>query len=218
MHRIANLTLAGWLAALALAPCAGAQDARLVPDAAETRLTLSGTSSLHDWHIEGGTIDGSVVLDPSYREAATVREIVSLVSTALHPVIEVTVPVESLDSGKWMMNRKMRAALEADDHPAVTYRLDTAVADETGAADGAGTALPVRTTGTLTVAGSARPLAMTFDVELTPGDRRLILSGSVELDMTEFGIDPPTVVGLLKTGKEVTVDFRWALRPADPAR
>lgn len=62
-------------------------------------------------------------------------------------------------------------------------------------------------TGLLTVAGKSKTVKVSanFDVE---NPQKFLVSGSVPIKMSDFGIDPPTaVMGTIKTGDEVVVKF-----------
>ena len=62
-------------------------------------------------------------------------------------------------------------------------------------------------TGLLTVAGKTKEVSLSaqFDIE---NPQKFLVSGSVPIKMSDFGIDPPTaMMGTIKTHDEVVVQF-----------
>ena len=165
-----------------------------------SKMKLEGTSTIHDWTVEGGIIGGFIefqseeALDPS-KTAGDVKA-----------KVEVSVPVTSLKSGKKLMNEIMHDALKVKDHKAITYTLKEIKPQ----ARKAGDPLKFDTKGDVTVAGVTKPIDMV--VTLVPEGNKLKAIGSKQLKMTDFGIKPPAPavgLGLIKTADEVTVTFEW---------
>jgi polyisoprenoid-binding protein YceI len=166
----------------------------------KSTVKLEGTSTVHDWTVEGKIIGGSIefaseeALDP----AKTAGEVKAKV--------DVSIPVSSLQSGKKLMNEIMHDALKIKDHKAITYTLK----DMKPQARKAGEPLKFDTKGDLTVAGIKKEIDMV--VTLVPDGNKLKATGSKQLKMTDFGIKPPAPavgLGLIKTADEVTVTFEW---------
>jgi hypothetical protein len=64
--------------------------------------------------------------------------------------------------------------------------------------------------GTLKVAGVEREIVLPMVTSLRNG--KLLVMGSVDLLMTDFGIAPPTaMMGVLKTDPKVTIKFETVL-------
>jgi polyisoprenoid-binding protein YceI len=155
----------------------------------ESAMWLEGTSNLHDWSCDVSPVVGALFTaqddDAAWDEG------------------RVTIMTSAIDCDNGTMNRKLRDALEADAHPQITFDasgFEAAVPGDDGWFD-------LRTSGTLTVAGSERLVDITARGKRVE-DGRFRFTGSTNLLMTDFGIDPPTAVfGTLKTGDEVTVRF-----------
>ena len=162
---------------------------------AESMIWVDGTSSLHDWTCEAPAVAGTLEAEASAPEVDTLIESLTRV--------EITVPVKALDCKKGKMDRKAYDALKADEHPQITYRLQSAtVLEETQ--DGQ---VALNAEGTLTIAGAERPV--TLKVTAKPvGEGSYRFTGRVPLTMTDYGIDPPTaLLGTLKTGDDIVVRF-----------
>jgi len=56
-------------------------------------------------------------------------------------------------------------------------------------------------------------------VGITPlGGGRVEISGRTSIKMSDYGIEPPVLVGILTTGDEVIVKFDWSVvSKTDPA-
>jgi len=75
-----------------------------------------------------------------------------------------------------------------------------------------GEELRLRVTGDLTVRNTARPV--TFDVTLSLTGSTLRGIGQGTILMTDFGFEPPSILGILRAENEVRLEFRFVARPA----
>ena len=67
--------------------------------------------------------------------------------------------------------------------------------------------------GELAVAGVTNKITMTVNV-LPLGEKRLKITGTTNLKMTDYKIEPPSpkiAMGLIKTGDDVKLIFEWML-------
>jgi polyisoprenoid-binding protein YceI len=157
---------------------------------------IEGTSTLHDWKMEGATIDGSIAA-PSLEEWKNDASKVA-----------VAIPVTSIKSEHAKMDKLMSEALKASANPTIRYELTSAVLTESGPA------LQLDTRGKLTIAGVTRDVTMQVNGTREPGGA-YILTGQLPIRMSDYGIKPPTaMMGTIKTGNDVKVTFRWAVQPA----
>jgi polyisoprenoid-binding protein YceI len=157
---------------------------------------IEGTSTLHDWKMEGATIDGSIAapsLEQWQNDASKVA---------------VAIPVTSIKSEHAKMDKLMAEALKASANPTIRYELTSAVLTESGPA------LQLDTRGKLTIAGVTRDVAMQVNGTREPGGA-YVLTGQLPIRMSDYGIKPPTaMMGTIRTGNDVKVTFRWAVQPA----
>ena len=166
-----------------------AQESRVV--LSESKLTVFGTSNLHDWEIQAKAMSGKSTLAI---EASDLKAIKSL---------DFAVEVEQLKSGKSGMDDNTFKALKSKTYKNITYKLVN-VAKITEASGGNFT---VETQGDLTIAGATKRINQTFLVKLV--GKKIIFSGKQKIDMTLYGVEPPTaLMGTIKTGKDVVVDFK----------
>lgn len=199
--RRTNLLVGLVLAAAALAAAAPAPGlATTLYRPLPSKVTVEGTSTLHDWKVESAKIEGEVRVPEGFLAGEAAEQ----------PTVAVTIPTRSLLSGKKKMDDIMHGALAADRHRAIRYRLTSAKPKS-----GAGTdRVVLDTRGRLTIAGETREVAMEVEVLRQPGGR-LLVRGAAPLKMSDFGIEPPTaMLGTIKTGDDVTVRFEWTIGPA----
>jgi polyisoprenoid-binding protein YceI len=182
-------------------------------------VTIDGTSTVHDWSVEGAIIGGFIELERSVLADPTLESVPSLTSKEKHPKLEVFIPVRSLRSGTRGMDTVMHNAMKIKEHPRIEYRL-LEMALKNGPSTGANS-YEFDTKGELKVAGVTRPIEMVVQMERLPEDR-LKFTGGTEVKMTDFGIKPPAPtigLGLIRTGDEVKITFQWITAPpADTAR
>lgn len=164
-------------------------------------IRIEGTSTLHDWKMEGTTIDGKIAAPPLNQwENAQWKSDASDVLVAI--------PVKSIKSEHAKMDKLMAEALKADANPTIRYELTSAVLVQSNPT------IQLDTRGKLTIAGVTRDVAMQVN-----GTREAagayVLTGQIPIQMSDYGIKPPTaMMGTIRTGNDVKVTFRWAVQTA----
>lgn len=176
-------------------------------------LKVDGTSNVHDWEAETQRISGSLRLPGQWqRDDDRIQLQPQLDSAEAQPRLTVRVPVRSLKSGKNGLDKNMYKALEADDHPHVTF-----VLKEIEGEDGAdGQTVIWQARGDLTIAGATR--SVDLELHVTPIENgRLQIKVEKPLKMTEFDIDPPTAMfGMARAKDDVTVTATWIVERRTP--
>jgi polyisoprenoid-binding protein YceI len=164
---------------------------------AHSRITVAGTSNLHDWTVSAEGMRAAVNLPAGFLDGqptAAATGSFSLAATALR-------------SEKERMNRLMWEALRAAQHPDLVFDLRSARVKSSAAG-----AVELEAEGVLTVAGVARPTTLALRVQRQ--GERLFVKGELPLLMSDFGISPPTaLLGALKTGNRVVVAIEATLVP-----
>lgn len=155
---------------------------------------IDGTSTMHNWTMQGATINGQLNLTDATKKTGSVV---------------ITIPVTSIKSEHDKMDRLMAEALKAKANPEIRYELTNSAV--TGGND---SSFAVKTTGKLTIAGVTRNVAMNVSGTRT-ADGKMVMTGEAPIKMTDFGIKPPTaMLNTIRTGDDVKVTFRWVVTAA----
>ncbi len=166
----------------------------------ESRLWVSGTSTVRSFQCQAGAFDAKV--------ESTGADAVSAVLAGEKAVstVEVTVPSEKLECRNGTMNEHLRKAIKANQFPTVVFRASSYDLARTSESVG------VTLNGSLTLGGVEKPISV--KAQAKPGaDGTLVVSGAHEVRMTEFGLKPPTLMlGTMKVDEKITVGFEVVLK------
>jgi len=199
MNKNFRLTLGAALLALA-AP--GLAQLAVAPTGT---LRVLGDSSLHKWSLATSAASMTFVLD-----AGAPASVADAIKASKVKSMEVRIKVATLKSGEKGLDKNMRIAMSAEKYPEVTYKL---AHYELGKPSEAGV-LVAKTTGDLTIAGETK--TVTMDVQFDLGAGKAEAKGSYALNMSDYGIKPPTLMlGTIKVRDPVTVRFDLLLTPAN---
>ncbi|NDV44705.1 YceI family protein [Flagellimonas sediminis] len=157
----------------------------------EGKVTVTGTSTLHDWEEVAEQKSGTLVLDAS-------GDLPS-VST-----LKFVVDVESLKSGHDGMDKNTYKALNTDKHKQITFQMleVKSISPVVSASKG----YKMVALGNLTIAGKTNKVELPFNLTIN-GDK-VELEGKKPLKMTDFGVEPPkALLGTIKTGDEIEVHY-----------
>lgn len=187
----------------------GPERLTLVASPAST-IRLEGDSTLHRYAASAKTIDVNASTLPPNVAPASVNDLLRHVVKSEQALsLEVRIPVASLESGTAGLDDNMHAALHGDTYPRIVMRVDSYTATPHPTIPDA---FNVRAQVTLTIAGTKKSLPI-LAVARVAGNE-LQITGSAELTMSAFGIDPPTFLfGSLKTSDRVVIRFDLRLHP-----
>jgi hypothetical protein len=154
-------------------------------------LTLSGTSTLHDWDMKSnqGTFEATFTINSS--NTITVVNGLSFTTKA-----------ESLKSGHDAMDNNAYVALKTDKSPVISYISNKSTITKLDA-----TTYAVKTTGKLTIAGNTLDDAIDATCKVN-SDKSITVMGSKKISMKDFGMSAPTfMMGTVQTGNDVVLKF-----------
>ena len=203
-NRIWNLNWVVAAAGLFLAAQLHAQTVRYVGTLPGngSLVKIDGTSSIHDWTVEGKMIAGKLEIDPGFDA--------DLKTIKTTPTATVKIPVGSLqDKLKQIaMDNVMRQALNTN-YPNIEYRLFSLKPKEGSSFDA---------TGTLTIAGVTKTNTMPVTFERVDKSK-IKVSGSTPIKMSDFNVRPPVLTALsIKTGDDVKLSFEWVVKKDEAAK
>lgn len=169
-----------------------AQTAYVIAPEEGVKVSVKGSSTLHEWEAI----------------ASVISEVPPRLTTDLNSAdgfenFGFKVGVEGLDGGRGAsMNKKIRTALAATDHPNIIY------VSESVALESSDEGQILKTSGVVEIAGKKMDVEVDAFVEIL--DKKLIIKGSKALKMSDFDIEPPSAMfGQIKTRDDITVHFEF---------
>jgi len=173
---------------------------------------IEGTSTMHDWTIEGSLIGGSVKVPEDFPlEPGQLPMKPGKVQAAVNAVIPIT-SLKSVKDGKPYSTKMDEIAHEKLGKPAhnrISYELTELEFKE--AAEDAGAPYIFEAVGNLVVGGVTNTI--TLPVEVTPlGEDKVKFATKTPLKMSDYNIKGPelTVLGVgIKTGDDVSITIEW---------
>lgn len=156
-------------------------------DVISSKVTISGTSNLHDWVSNVNSVTATGTIDIVSGEVKGINN------------FNVKIPVTSIKSENGsIMDNKTYDALKSKAYPNIYFEL-------TSATPLANNRLKVN--GKLSIAGLKRTITMNVDYKVL-SNGNIEFTGKESLKMTDYKVDPPTaMLGALTTGDLVTINF-----------
>lgn len=175
--------------------------------APQSELVIHGSSTVNDYSCQAGQIDAYGRVNP-----ASVQPTSSSSVPDDRVDVHVRIPVRSFDCGKKPMNRDMYEALQGDEHPTIQFEL--VEAHRVSNSDTTASGYDIVVQGKLAIAGTTRPVSVEAHGRFL-SENRVRLTGRLPLQMTAFGVTPPTALfGLIKARNEIEVAFDLVAQPA----
>ncbi|MFU8811469.1 MAG: YceI family protein [Balneolaceae bacterium] len=183
------------LATLAISAPVSAQNVTV--NVEESQLVVEGNSTLHRWSVDATVFHILFNVPEAWFETVdnwNAEEVIQL---------RVSVPIRNMDGGRSRMNRDLRNALNADQHPVIVFAWNN-LSVKPDSNDQNRATLQVE--GELTINGVTRDVAFDSDAELRDG--QMIVKGTVSLNMKDYDVDPPTaMLGAIRASEEVSLNF-----------
>lgn len=163
----------------------------------ETKMTVSGTSTLHDWTSEVNTVNGYVEVGEKMLKKGKVK------SGDVIPVVSIVVPVKSIISPRGAtMDKKTYNALKSEEHPEISFNLKDCKVGSVNGVD-----FKLTASGKLTIAGVTKDVEFPVEGKIVSAEK-LSFTGAYKLNMVEYKMEPPSAMfGQIETGEEVEIKF-----------
>ena len=162
------------------------------------RVTIAGTSNIHEYTASTTTVRVTRVAIGSAIPADAFWN--DVVKPGVLEGFEIAIPAASLSSPKAGLDKNMHKALKVEQFPDITFRLSGIE----------GTPEAPIAVGKLRITGVEREVALMLKTQRRGA--ALVVTGSLPLLMTDYGIKPPTaMLGMLTTDPKVTVSFETVL-------
>jgi polyisoprenoid-binding protein YceI len=148
-------------------------------------LKVEGTSTIHDWHMTSTTATGKASMTQGPNGASAITS------------LSITLPVESLKSGKGQMDTNAYKALKTNKYPDIRFELMEVVSINGST---------INAKGKLTISGSSKVVSL--DVKQKLVGNTIEFSGTLPIKFSEFNVEPPTAIfGTIKTGDALQLSF-----------
>lgn len=163
----------------------------------ETTMTVTGTSTLHDWTSEVNTVTGFVEVGEKLIKKGKTKK------GEIIPTVSITIPVKSIISPRGAtMDKKTYAALKSEENPDIKFSLkDSKIISVSD------TAFQVNAVGDLSMAGVTKKVEFPVSGKFL-SDGKMSFTGAYKLNMVEYNMEPPSAMfGQIETGEEVEIKF-----------
>lgn len=156
-----------------------------------SELTIEGTSNLHDWEMAAEQVKGSMIATFEDGKLAKIDQ------------LNFVVVAESLKSGKGGMDKNAYKALDTKKHKEIEFQLQEVENINCSSS----TTCVITAKGTLSIAGTTNPIELTLNANTS--NNNIVLSGTYNLKMTNFDVDPPKAMfGAITTGDDLKINFK----------
>jgi polyisoprenoid-binding protein YceI len=188
---------------------------RYTTQRAGTSIRLDGTSTAHDWEMEGSMISGfiefgaGVTLDTAQAAPSGLQGDKVPATANVH--IFVSTIHSKADHLPQVMDDLMQKAMKASDFPSIEFTLKEMTFKGPHAA---GKPFDLNVVGDLVIAGATNKVSFPGTIEPLDGGK-IKVSGTAPVKMTDYGVTPPAPnfgLGMMKCGDDVKIIFDWTLK------
>ncbi len=181
---------------------------------AGNKVRIEGTSTAHDWEMEGTLIGGFVEFEPGVQFDTAQATIPGLKDKKLAIKSQVIIPVRSLKSDAKAMPQVMEGLMQESLKEPQNKKIECHITELTfKEPHAAGKPFEFDASGELAIAGVTNKVTFPVTIDVPEKDK-LKIAGSAPVKMTAYGVKPPAPsfgLGLMKCGDEVKVIFDWTL-------
>jgi polyisoprenoid-binding protein YceI len=170
-----------------------------------SKVRISGTSTIHDWVMDGKIIIGYFEVPVGVSFDQSQATLPGTTGGKFNAHAEVSIPVRSMKSEHQGMDEAMQDAMNEKEHPRIRYQLTEITLKQPHAP---GAPFQFDTRGDLSLNGVTNKITMPVTIESTDKSH-LKISGEVPLKMTDFKIKPPVKAGIFRTADDVKISFEW---------
>lgn len=161
----------------------------------DTEVKIKGTSNVRDWDADVNEVEATFELEEM--DEFTLESL----TPEMFKTMKLTMAVGEIDAGQRGLTNNIHKYLKEKDHPNITFNLSevTGVEWKDGYSE-------ITAEGVINAAGKDNDVTMVVRAEEVNG--AIQFSGSQDLKMTDFDIDPPTALfGTVKAVDEFTVQY-----------
>jgi hypothetical protein len=150
-----------------------------------SKITVNGTSTLHDWYMEANTFDCTVSIIENTKDFKNIDQVTFFLQ------------VENLKSDKNGLNERAYKALKMNEIRFFSTSFENV---QTSSEKAGGSVI-----GMLTIAGITKEVSFPFEARLL-AENKIECDATYKINMNDYEINPPTfMLGTLKTDQEVDI-------------
>lgn len=189
--KITSTVLATFILMVAMGTTAKAQSFAEYQATNQSQLSISGTSSLHDWNMKLDALNCKIMGEKESDKDIVLKN------------IDFVAQVSNLKSNESsIMDNKAYKAMKKDKFPTISFTGNHVFTLPLNNNQFSGTV-----TGMLSIAGKKKQVE--FAIKGSSENGVISVEGVYPLKMSDYGIDPPTAFfGTLKTGDQIKVHFK----------
>ena len=155
---------------------------------------IDGDSNVRTWDADITEAEGTIIFSAN-EDFST-----GSLSSNLFQSMNISIPVSGIESDSGRLTSNMRGYLKGDEHPMITFDLTEITSVELD-----GNTAKITANGVINAAGVDHNVTMVVDAVVNETGS-VTFSGSQDLLMTSFDIDPPTaVMGTIRARDQVTI-------------
>lgn len=175
----------------------------------ESRLWIEGSSNVNQFECQAEEYQGEATVPETENESSSYP--VAQANETLF--LKLDIRVDSIECGKRKMNHDLQKALKAEQHPEISFLFQEAnILDEPNLNQNEDI-FKLQVKGLLTVAGTTKEISFTTEAHYI-NEGRVSARGGTTINMTDFGVEPPTaLMGLIRANEELTVNFDLIATP-----
>ncbi|MGB5930760.1 MAG: YceI family protein [Cyclobacteriaceae bacterium] len=192
MKQITQINKICWVLSLVIFLMAGGQTLAQTTYTltADQEFKVEGTSTIHDWEMISDKARGEAKIDIKGQKIENIKS------------LSITLPTNSLKSGKNSMDDNAYEALNARQHPKIQFELTEVESI---------TAQIIKAKGKITIAGTTREVLI--DVTYKVSENTIVFTGEFPITFKQFDVDPPKAVfGTITTGNELKISFKTTFK------
>ena len=157
---------------------------------------IDGDSNVRSWDADITEAEGTIIF--SAIEDFTLGSL----NSELFKSMNLTIPVSGIESDSGRLTSNMHGYLKRDEHPTITFNLTEVTAIELD-----GDKATITANGVINAAGVDQDITMIVDTVVNENGS-VTFSGTQNLLMTDFDIDPPTaVMGTIRSRDEIVINY-----------
>ncbi len=157
----------------------------------ESKLSVFGSSTLHDWKLNAGKIIGHAQFDFDGKELKNIKS------------LNIEIPVAHLSSGLDALDNHMQKAMTANNATVVTFILSKVTSLTSNSIGG----YTVQADGKISIIKNTNPVSLQGTIQLND-DGSIRIFGETEMSMTDYEVEPPQAeMGSIQTENNVKVVF-----------